>query len=273
MSLEKYTEPMQQVIKKFANGEFTDLDQCVVSSEFRITNAQKQTRTNNVRYLQTRDELLYPETQEQKYLIEIRKRLLQRISFSDPVILPVDVYVPGRRLNTIDPKNAMVKPLSVYGPIHYQPIPILMLDWLASLSGKSPSTTGSGSLEGALTKGPFNNMLMSIDLNYACLALILGEEPVLSTAAGQIGHKLKVEHDITLIIPEIISRMTRDELNVKNLIQDRYLEKVEDFEYQGRKVHAGILGYRITQRFVKKYFARIFDYVGGLFPEECLKVE
>lgn len=101
----------------------------------------------------------------------------------------------------------------------------------------------------------------------------LGEEPVLSTAAGQIGHKLKVEHDITLIIPEIISRMTRDELNVKNLIQDRYLEKVEDFEYQGRKVHAGILGYRITQRFVKKYFARIFDYVGGLFPEECLKVE
>jgi hypothetical protein len=163
----------------------------------------------------------------------MRKRLLQRIPFSNPVILPVDVYVPGRRLNTVDKKNPMAKPLSVYGPIHYQPIPILMLDWLASLSGKSPSTTGSGSLEGALTKGPFNNLLMSIDLNYACLALILGEEPVFTTAAGAIGHKLKIEHDVTLIIPEIISRMTREELNIQNLIRDRCLEKVEDMEYNG----------------------------------------
>jgi len=203
----------------------------------------------------------------------MRKRLLQRIPFTDPVILPVDVYVPGRRLNTIDKKNPLVKPLSVYGPIHYQPIPILMLDWLASLSGKSPSTTGSGSLEGALTKGPFNNLLMSIDLNYACLALVLGEEPVLTTAAGAIGHKLKIEHDITLIIPEIICRMTRTELNIKNLIDGRFLEKVEDREFEGKKVHSSILGYRVTSKFIKKYFARIFDYVDGLFPEDCLRVE
>ena len=188
-------------------------------------------------------------------------------------MLPVDVYVPGRRLNTIDPQHKNVKPLSVYAPIHYQPIPIMMLDWLASLSGKSPSTTGQGSMEGALTKGPFNNLLLSIDLNYACLALILGDEPVLSTAAGMIGHTMKVEHDITLIIPEIISRMTREELNIKYLISHGYLEKVEDFEHEGKKVHAGILGYRITSRFVKKFFARIFDYVEGLFPENSLKVE
>jgi hypothetical protein len=93
-----------------------------------------------------------------------------------------------------------------------------MLDFLASLSGKSPSTTGSGSLEGALTKEPFNNMLMSIDMNYCCLALILGTEPVLSTAAGMIGNKLKVEHDITLMIPELICRMTPDELKIANMI-------------------------------------------------------
>lgn len=88
-----------------------------------------------------------------------------------------------------------------------------MLEWITCLSGKSPSTSGSGSLEGCLSKGPFNNLLMSIDLNYACLALILGTEPVLSTAAGSVGHKLKVDHDITLILPELICRMTDEELD------------------------------------------------------------
>lgn len=203
----------------------------------------------------------------------MRKRLLNEIPFTEPVVLPVNVYVPGRRLNTIDKKNPAVKPLSVYGPIHYQPIPYLMLDWLASLSGKSPSTTGSGSLEGALTKGPFNNMLMSIDLNYACLALILGTEPVLTTAAGFVGEKLKVEHDITLIIPEIITRMTLKELNIKYLIAEGSLEKIPDMEHNGKKVNSSILGYRITSKFVKRYFARIFDYVDGLFTTEHLKPE
>lgn len=195
------------------------------------------------------------------------------IPFTDPVILPVDVYVPGRRLNTVDPKEKAVRPLSVYGPIHYQPIPYLLLDWLVSLSGKSPSTTGSGSLEGALTKGPFNNMPMSIDLNYACLALILGSEPVFTTAAGYVGHKLKVEHDITVMIPEIVSRMIPEELKIENLIKEGSLEKVSDMEYEGKPIHSSILGYRATKRFVKKYFARIFDCVDGLFSDEHLKPE
>lgn len=117
----------------------------------------------------------------------MRKRLNEHIPLSESVALPVDVYVPGRRLNTVDPANPAIRPLSVYGPIHYQPIPYLMLDQIVSLSGKSPSTTGSGSLEGALTKGPFNNLLLSIDLNYACIALVLGQEPVLTTAAGMVG--------------------------------------------------------------------------------------
>ena len=40
-------------------------------------------------------------------------------------------------------------------PIHYQELPELFMDFICSLTGKSPSTTGAGS-EGALTKGPFN---------------------------------------------------------------------------------------------------------------------
>lgn len=274
MTLEKYSAPMQDVIKKVASGEFNEFEYCVISSEFRIVDAATGARTNNVRYLQTRDELLYTETQLQKYMLEMRKRLLDNIPLSEPVILPVDVYVPGRRLNTVDKKNPAIKPLAVFGPIHYQPVPMLMLDWLASLSGKSPSTTGSGSLEGALTKGPFNNMLMSIDLNYACLALCLGQEPVLTTAAGFVGEQLKVEHDITLIIPEIICRMTSKELNVENLIHEGSLEAVQDIKLpDGTVVPASILGYRITQKFVRKYFARIFDYVDGLFAPEHLRPE
>jgi len=273
MTLEKYSQPMQGLVKRVAAGEYPDYERVVVTSEFRVTNAEKGSRTNNVRYLQTRDELLYQDTQLTKYLLEMRKRLHDQIPFSESVILPVDVYVPGRRLNTVDKSNPNIKPLSVYGPIHYQPVPIIMLDWLASLSGKSPSTTGSGSLERALTKGPFNNLLLSIDLNYACLALCLGQEPVLTTAAGYVGDQLRVDHDITFIIPEIITRMTPSELNVKKMIEDGYLEKVPDVEYEGKKVPASILGYRITERFVRKYFARIFDYVDGLFPEKYLRPE
>ena len=49
-------------------------------------------------------------------------------------------------------------PLAVYSPIHYQELPELFMEFISSLTGKSPSTTGFGS-EGALTKGPFNALV------------------------------------------------------------------------------------------------------------------
>lgn len=67
--------------------------------------------------------------------------------------------------------------------------------------------------------------------------------------------------------------MTEDELKIENLIHNGYLEKVNDMVYLGQKVKSSILGYRITQKFVKKYFARIFDSVENLFPDEVLHVE
>lgn len=221
------------MIKSFGAGDFPQYDSVVVSSEFRIINKETGARSKNVRYLQTRDELLYTETKQDKYLMEMRLRLLKRIPFNDSVVLPVNCYVPGRRLNTVDPKNPNIRPLSIYGPIHWQPVPLLMLEWITCLSGKSPSTSGSGSLEGCLSKGPFNNLLMSIDLNYACLALILGTEPVLSTAAGSVGHKLKVDHDITLILPELICRMTEEELDPHYLIKEGSLELVDNMVIDG----------------------------------------
>ena len=43
-------------------------------------------------------------------------------------------------------------------------VPELFMEFISSMTGKSPSTTGAGS-EGALTKGPFNAMPAIIDSN------------------------------------------------------------------------------------------------------------
>jgi hypothetical protein len=49
-----------------------------------------------------------------------------------------------------------------------------MMDYVCSLTGKSPSTTGAGS-EGALTKGPFNALNMCYDLNASIVSMIKGK--------------------------------------------------------------------------------------------------
>jgi hypothetical protein len=77
-------------------------------------------------------------------------------------------------------------PLAVYNPIHYQELPELFMDFVCSLTGKSPSTTGFGS-EGALTKGPFNALWPVVDLNNALVSFILTEYAGFTTAAGYGG--------------------------------------------------------------------------------------
>ncbi len=84
------------------------------------------------------------------------------------------------------------------------------MDFVCSLTGKSPSTTGAGS-EGALTKGPFNALVPTTDLNNALLGFILTGYAGFTTAAGYIGHKYKVDHDISLMMPELWSRLSPEE--------------------------------------------------------------
>ena len=93
------------------------------------------------------------------------KRLIRRLPLDAPVPTPVNSVLAGRRNNPPDEK-AGIRALAVYNPIHYQELPELFMDFIASLTGKSPSTTGAGS-EGALTKGPFNAILPVHDLNAA----------------------------------------------------------------------------------------------------------
>ena len=124
--------------------------------------------TKNPRYLQNRPDV---EDARGRYLADIGTRLYRRVPVGQAVRFPVDAVLAGRRNNPPDPK-AGIRALAVYGPIHYQELPVLFMDFVSSLTGKSPSTTGAGS-EGALTKGPFNALPPIVDLNNALVSYML----------------------------------------------------------------------------------------------------
>ena len=84
------------------------------------------------------------------------------------------------------------------------------MEFISSMTGKSPSTTGAGS-EGALTKGPFNAMPAIVDLNASLLSYALTGYDGWLSAAGYVGPQVRVNHDISMLIPELFSRMTPEE--------------------------------------------------------------
>jgi hypothetical protein len=146
------------------------------------------------------------------------------------------------------------------------------MDFICSLTGKSPSTTGFGS-EGALTKGPFNALWPIVDVNNALVSAIVTGYGGFTTAAGHIGPHYRVDHDNSMLVPELWCRMRVYEREPQFLIEKGLLERVEDFEFEGRKVLASRLGYRITALFVDRFLGRIFELPGSVFPEELLKPE
>ena len=263
IGFDDYTEPVQKLILTFLNEDHPKY--LVLPSESRLVNG---TPTKNPRYLQTRPDLANP---HEKYLAELRTRLARKVPINEPVYHPVNAVLPGRRNNPADKKNN-VPPLAVYNPIHYQELPELFIDFIASITGKSPSTTGFGS-EGALTKGPFNALLPASDLNNAFLSYVLTGYAGFSSAAGYVGPKYKVDHDVSLLIPEIWCRMTVKERDPQYLIKNEYLQKVDDFEYQGRMINASLLGYRITRKFVHHFLGRIFSNPDAVLNDEMLAPE
>ena len=134
------------------------------------------------------------------------------------------VMMPG------DQRQRLIRPLAVYNPIHYQELPELFMDFVCSLTGKSPSTTGAGS-EGALTKGPFNALRATPDLNNALVSYILTGYPGFSSSAGYIGRDTRVDHDISLLVPEIWARLEPRERRPEFMLERGYLEPLEDFEH------------------------------------------
>ena len=108
----------------------------------------------------------------------------------------------------------------MYSPIHYQELPELFMDFICSLTGKSPATTGFGS-EGALTKRPFNALPPVVDLNNALVSFILTGYAGFTTSAGYVGPNFRVDHDISLLVPEIWCRMRVHERDPEFLIGER----------------------------------------------------
>ncbi len=256
----RFTPPMRQAIERAAS---MDTGYFVCSARPRLIDGKPSA---NVRYLQNRPDLVDPFG---VHIAQMGMRLRRKLNAAEPVLSPVNAVLIGRRNNPPEPG---IRPLAVYNPLHYQELPEAFMDFIASPTGKSPSTTGAGS-EGALTKGPFNALWPTADLNAALVSFILTGLKVFSTPAGHIGGNYRVDHDMSLLIPEVWCRMTSEERDAEKLIRGGYLSRVGDFNYKGRIVPAGRLGFRINTRFVHAYLGRIFSDPLAVFPEDMLEPE
>jgi phosphoenolpyruvate carboxykinase (diphosphate) len=102
---------------------------------------------------------------------------------------------------------------------------------------------------------------------------VLTDLPVFSSAAGWIGPRCRVDHDISLLVPEIWARMSPEERTPRYLIAHGYLERCVDWEHDGKRVLASRLGWRITSRFVQTFCGRVLGNPSTLFDEELLRPE
>ncbi len=264
IGFDKYTPPIKDLIRQGAK-EKSGLFFISPSHPRRLEDGSI---SKNPRYLQSRPEFNNP---TDGYLAHVGIRFARKIPLDKPTLFPINDVLPGRRNNPPDRQKG-IRPLSVYGPIHYQELPELFMDFVCSLTGKSPSTTGAGS-EGALTKGPFNMLVPTTDLNNALVSFILTGYNAFSSAAGFIGSKKRFDHDLSILMPEIWCRFDMEEKKPENLIKEGVLEKVEDFEYKGEIIKASRLGYRINEAFAFKYLGRVFEEPMSVFTEEVLRPE
>jgi len=257
------TRPMQKLIDGYVEAG---------RPAFFVSNANPRLvdrrPTKNPRYLQTRPDLLDPRG---RYLADVGMRLARGLRRDQPVLTPANAVLAGRRNNPPD-KGAGIRPLAVYNPIHHMELPELFMEFICSMTGKSPSTTGAGS-EGALTKGPFNALPPIYDLNSAFVSYAISGYEGFVTAAGYVGPHSRVDHDISLPVPEVWCRMSVEERSPRFLREHGYLERWQDFDHNGRKILASRLGSRITKKFVNTFFGRVFNHPHVVLTDDMLKPE
>lgn len=258
-----YTEPMQKLILGAAQSDVPKY--FVSSSHPRIVNGKP---SKNPRYLQIRPDLL---NERANHIAEVGARFQRRVPLDKAVSTVVDAVVPGRRNNPRDEANN-IRALAAYNPIHYMELPEYLIEVICSMTGKSPSTTGAGS-EGALTKGPFNALPPVIDLNTTVVSAALTRAHAFLTSAGVIGPNARMDHDVSLLIPELWCRMSAQERDPAYLIENGFLSRCEDVEYEGRTLPFALLGYRITRRFVATFFGRVFSHPDAVFTDDMIRPE
>lgn len=263
MRFEKYTQPMKNLLTNFVSDPHAP-KYVVCPSELRIMPNGEVSK--NERYLQNRQDTY---DRMAAYASKLSMKLCNKTKDIGDVKFYVHSILTGRRNN---PPDSNVRALSVYNPLHYMELPELFMEYASSMTGKSPSTTGSG-LEGAMTKGPFNALSTIYDLNNGLLSFILCGYNGFLSAAGYVGPNFYVGHDITYILPEIWSRMQIHERNPQFLIERGHLEPCQDFEFSGNTVQFSRMGYRITKKFIKTFAGRVLSFPGSLFPDEVLHPE
>jgi hypothetical protein len=257
----QFTKVMQHFVARVAASESPGY---FVSTAYpRIVDGKA---TKNPRYLQLRPDLR--DTRSRR-LAEVGARLARRLPAETPLVAPVTAVLAGRRNNPAEPG---VRSLACYGPIHYMELPELFMEFIASMTGKSPSTTGAGS-EGAMTKGPFNALPPIYDLNAALTGYLISGYDCFLTSAGYLGPQARVDHDISMLIPELWCRMGNQERDPRWLIAQGMLEPLVDFEHEGRIVPASRLGYRVTRKFVNAFFGRIFNHPDAVLTDGMLQPE
>ncbi len=259
-----YTDPMQRLILAHAEAPAGSSPRYFVSSAHpRMVDGKP---SKNPRYLQLRPDVAQP---RQTAAAELAMRLARKLPSEAPLVTPVDVVAAGRRNN---PPEGGIRPLCPYNPLHYMELPEFFMEVICSMTGKSPSTTGAGS-EGALTKGPFNALPAVLDLNAAFVSFALTGYDGWVSCAGYIGPNVRVDHDFSLLVPEVFARMGAEERDALALIKRGALERLQDFEHRGQPVLASRLGYRMTSRFAIAYFGRVFLHPHVVFTEEMLRPE
>lgn len=257
----QFTEPMQQLLRTASEDTSTSFLVCTAFP--RIVDGKP---TKNPRYLQARPDLKDPRL---RHMAKQGARMARRLAADHPVHTPVTSVLAGRRNN---PAEGKIRSLACYGPIHYMELPELFMEFIASMTGKSPSTTGAGS-EGALTKAPFNALPPVYDLNAALVGYMVSGYDCFLTSAGCLGPKTRVDHDISLLVPELWCRLGNEERDPRWLISEGMLERLDDREIAGRKVAASRLGYRVTRKFVNAFFGRIFNHPHAVLTDEMLQPE
>ena len=264
ITLSSFTAPMRGLLTDFvADEDGAGPAYVVCSAKPRMVDGKP---SKNPRYLQVRPDLADPVGTA---VAKTSLRIGRGMSMGDPLPFEVDVIAAGRRNN---PPGDGVPALCAFSPLHYLELPELLMEFISSMTGKSPSTTGAGS-EGALTKAPFNALPTTYDLNAAFLSYALTGYDGWLSGAGYVGPNVRVDHDVSLLIPEIFARMQPHERSAAWLTEHGYLERVEDLEHEGRVVAASRLGHRITEKFASIFLGRIFMHPDSIFTEAMLRPE
>lgn len=292
LEVQEYTPPVQEMLHRHAaagddsffavwpdrarirrNEDGTPL----LSSEDKPNTPQ---RTSNPRYLESS---VFLEDPAQFEVPDICRHLARGIPVGKPAVEPVEFVAQGQRFAGSEPytdlatgEQKMTDPFVINGPLVYLPPVERLMSDVASLTTKSVAVDGGAGTEKALTKGMFNPMSYLYDIEASVASMLLTRQDTFVSAAGNVG-MTKVDHDVSYLIPELAAKMSPQERSAEWLIENRYLEKVPNFEAlvdgEHRTVDMGRCGYRITERFREHYLGRIFSRPDAVFTNEQLRPE